>query len=124
MLNQALVIGPVITEPKSYGKVTKFAVGGYREFKGQQEPTRTDVVCFSRVADKANNLRLGMLVAVTGRVESKVRDSAKGGQWASTDFIADDIRPIEAPAVDEFRPTPKADPLPPRDDWAGDNVPF
>ena len=124
MLNQALVIGPVVKEPKEYGKVVKFAVGGYREYQGQRQDTMTEIVCFGRTSAKANSLRVGMLVAVTGRVESKTRESNKGGSWSSTDFIADDIRPIEAPASGDGAASQKrTKPLPPAEDWQ-DSVPF
>jgi single-stranded DNA-binding protein len=124
MLNQALIIGPVVKEPKEYGKVVKFAVGGYREYQGQRQDTMTEIVCFGRTSAKANSLRVGMLVAVTGRVESKTRESNKGGSWSSTDFIADDIRPIEAPAAsDGYTTTRPTKPLPPSSDW-DDGPPF
>lgn len=121
MFNKLILIGPVVKAPKSYGKVVKFVVGGYREYKGEREETKTEVVCFSRLADTANSLRVGETVAISGRVETKWRESKTGGEWASTDVIVDELRVIgESPGA---VPPSKTPPLPPAEDWES-SVPF
>lgn len=123
MLNSFVVVGPVVSV-KERGSVVKVVIAGVREFKGTPEETRVEVVVFSRNADTARALREGEIVCVRGRVETKWRESKTGGEWAATDVIADEIRPIappmRAPAPETRQPAKGA----PSGDFDPDSIPF
>ena len=108
MLNSFVVVGPVVSV-KERGSVVKVVIAGVREYKGTPEETRVEVVVFSRNADAARALREGEIVCVKGRVETKWRESKTGGEWAATDVIADEIRPI-APPMRSASPPPATRP--------------
>jgi single-stranded DNA-binding protein len=126
MLNSVVVVGPVVSV-KERGSVVKVVIAGVREFKGNAEETRVEVVVFSRNADAARALREGEIVCVRGRVETKWRESKTGGEWAATDVIADEIRAIAPAAPRPSAPPPNRAPAgkPPADDgWGDGGIPF
>lgn len=100
MLNKAILMGRLTADPElrrtqNNTSVTSFTLAVNRTYARQGEQAQTDfidVVAWTSTAEFVSKwFRKGMLVAVSGRIQTRTWEDRQGNKRKSTEVVAEDV---------------------------------
>lgn len=100
MLNKAILMGRLVAEPElrrtqNDTSVTSFTLAVDRTYARQGEQKQTDfidIVAWRQTADFVSKwFHKGMLVAVSGRIQTRNWEDKQGNKRKSTEVVAEDV---------------------------------
>lgn len=100
MLNKAILMGRLTADPElrrtqSNTSVTSFTLAVNRSYVRQGEQAQTDfidIVAWGTTAEFVTKwFRKGMLVAVSGRIQTRTWEDKQGSKRKSTEVVAEDV---------------------------------
>lgn len=98
MLNKAIIIGNLGTDPESRStnggtSVTKFRVATTFKWKDKEETEWHSIVCFGKLADVcAKYLHKGKQVYVEGRIQTRSYTDKENVKRWSTEIVAQEVK--------------------------------
>ena len=114
MLNRAILMGRLTADPalrhtQSNRPVTSFALAVDRSYGKEQQADFIDIVAWNKTADfVCQYFRKGLLVAVEGRLQTRLWEDKQGNKRKSVEVVADRVHfaePKRAEPQPEFAPT-------------------
>ena len=114
MLNKAILMGRLTADPalrhtQSNRPVTSFALAVDRSYGKEQQADFIDIVAWNKTAEfVCQYFRKGLLVAVEGRLQTRLWEDKQGNQRKSVEVVADRVHfaePKRAEPQPEFAPT-------------------
>ena len=114
MLNRAILMGRLTADPalrhtQSNRPVTSFALAVDRSYGKEQQADFIDIVAWNKTAEfVCQYFRKGLLVAVEGRLQTRLWEDKQGNKRKSVEVVADRVHfaePKRAEPQPEFAPT-------------------
>lgn len=114
MLNKAILMGRLTADPalrhtQSNRPVTSFALAVDRSYGKEQQADFIDIVAWNKTAEfVCQYFRKGLLVAVEGRLQTRLWEDKQGNKRKSVEVVADRVHftePKRAEPQPEFAPT-------------------
>ena len=116
MLNKAILMGRLTADPalrhtQSNRPVTSFALAVDRSYGKEQQADFIDIVAWNKTAEfVCQYFRKGLLVAVEGRLQTRLWEDKQGNKRKSVEVVADGVRHFAVPKKGsspqpEFAPT-------------------
>lgn len=114
MLNRAILMGRLTADPElrytqSNTPITSFALAVNRSYGKEQQADFIDVVAWNKTAEfVCQYFRKGLLVAVEGRLQTRLWEDKQGNKRKSVEVVADRVYFAESKKAEpqpDFAPT-------------------